>query len=203
MFAEGEPKDVSQIYFKLQRDREHAYQEKLKKRQTEKPAASEEIKPLSSNKTATMDGEFRFGLNTAQIVDFKVFNHEDVETYSLETGKKFKVWMKVIFHGEVKNPALGILIKNPQGQNLLGLHSYHEKRLNFGVKKEGDQLTVTFESLMLLNPGRYTMTLTISDHSSDYEYKSLDVRNNVVGIGVYKKTIAFGLIHNNCDITIE
>ena len=202
-FAEGQPKDVSQIYYKLQRDREHAYQERLKKRETEKVEKIEEQKPASTSKTATMDGEFRFGIKTAQIVDFKVFNHEDIETLSLETGKKFKVWMRIEFHGDVKNPAVGVMLRNPQGQNLLGIHSYHERRMDLGEKKEGDELSVTLESEMLLNPGNYTLSIGIADHNTDYDYRSIDVRNHIAGINVLGKGFCYGLIHNPGRIILE
>ncbi|OGL45994.1 MAG: hypothetical protein A2W05_01160 [Candidatus Schekmanbacteria bacterium RBG_16_38_10] len=139
----------------------------------------------------------------AEIVDFKVYNHEGIETMSLETGQKFRVWMKIEFYDEVKNPAVGIMIRNPQGQNLLGIHSYHERRMNFGEKREGDVLCVSLESVMILNPDNYTLSLGIADVESDYDFKSIDVRNNVAVIPVYGKQVFFGLIDNPGRIIIE
>lgn len=199
IFSEGSPKDVSQIYHKLQRDREHAYQERLKQKSKEV-----KIEKLSSEpKSGAMQGEFRFGLQTAQIMDFKIFNHEDVETLTLETGKRFKVWMKIAFHGDVANPSVGVMIRNPQGQNLLGIHSYHERRISFGAKKEGDELSVTLESEMLLNPGNYTLNIGVADHASDYDYKSIDVRNNIAAIAVYGEEFSYGLVHNPGKVSLE
>jgi lipopolysaccharide transport system ATP-binding protein len=208
IFAEGEPKDISQIYHKLQRDREHAYQERLKSRTKSVKKDSGEAPPenkknIASPKSDTGQEEFRFGLRTAKITDFKVYNHEDVETYSLESGKKFKVWMKIEFFGDVENPAVGVMIRNPQGQNLLGIHSYHGHRINFGEKKSGDMLSVTLESLMSLNPGRYTLNIGLADHRTDFDYDSIDIRNNVAGISVFGQEFTYGLINNPANITVQ
>jgi ABC-type polysaccharide/polyol phosphate transport system ATPase subunit len=202
LFAEGDPKEVSLVYHKLQRDREHEYQERLKKKSAA-PVAPTQPSKTASAKANTLQGEFRFGLQTAKIVDFKVLNHEGNETTMLETGKKFRVWMRIEFYGHVKNPAVGVMVRNPQGQNLLGIHSYHEKRMDLGEKNSGDVLNLTLESEMLLNPGKYILNIGIADHETDYEYKSIDVRNNICSIGVYGKSFVYGLIHNPGEVKLE
>jgi hypothetical protein len=95
------------------------------------------------------------------------------------------------------------MIRNPQGQNLLGIHSYHERRMDLGEKKEGDELCITLESEMLLNPGNYTMSIGIADHNTDYDYRSIDVRNHVARIDVLGKDFCYGLIHNPGKVTLE
>jgi len=96
-----------------------------------------------------------------------------------------------------------VMIRNPQGQNLLGIHSYHERRISFGEKKEGDELSVTLESEMLLNPGNYTLNIGIADHATDYDYKSIDVRNNIAAIAVYGQEFSYGLVHNPGKVSLE
>ena len=56
---------------------------------------------------------------------------------------------------------------------------------------------------MLLNPGSYTLSLGVADCVTDYDFKSLDARNNIESIVVYGKTFAYGLIHNNGKIIIS
>ncbi len=202
LFAEGSPKDVSLTYFELQRKREHEKQDRIKARPNrEKPKQVAAGK--QTFKTSRDENEHRFGSRVAEIIDFKVINDEENETLALETGKRFKIWMHIVFYGNVNNPAIGAMIRNPQGQNLFGMHTYHEKRMNLGAKTEGDILCISLESKMLLNPGRYTLSIGIADHSTDSDYQSVDSRNNVAVLDIFGKTFSYGIIHNDVDIAIE
>ena len=200
VYYHGAPKEVTLAYYKLQREREHARQGKVC------PIA--EIKPVTPRdsvqmKAETRDGEQRYGLQTARIVDYGVYNHNGDETVALETGRTFTVWMRVIFDGDVDNPCLGMMLRNLQGQNLLGVHSFHERRMNFGAKRQGDEIGVTFTGEMVLNPGKYTLNLGVSDHVTDLDFKSLDARNNIVVLDIFGKQFSYGLIHSNAEISVE
>lgn len=194
-FTQGMPKDVTLTYYQLQRELEHTRQGKVKAGPVipkKKATVKQQPDPVE---VKTQEGEQRYGLETAKIIDFKIYNHEGNETLALETGKIFSVWMRIVFYGDVENPSFGMMIRNPQGQNLLGVHSFHEQRMNFGRKKHGDEMDVTFESEMLLNPGKYTMNIGIADHVTDLEFKSLDVRNHIAALDVFGKEFSYGLIH--------
>jgi ABC-type polysaccharide/polyol phosphate transport system ATPase subunit len=197
IFAEGNPKDVTITYFELQRKREHqARSQQLRKTTV---AATEVAADFKSSKTSN---EHRFGSQVAQLVDYKILDHNGRETLALETGKEFKIWVRVAFNGEVTNPTVGVMIRNAQGQNLLGIHTYLERGMHLGKKGSGDELSAILESEMLLNPGKYTISIGIADHDTDLEYKSLDSRNNIVGIDVFGKSFSYGLIHNPSRVTV-
>lgn len=202
LFAEGFPKDVSLTYFELQKKRDHERQERLahqkNQNKTKQPATGQQ-----TFKTSRNDDEHRFGSRMAEITDFKVLNHEGKETLALETGQKFEIRLGIEFHGDVTNPAIGAMIRNPQGQNLMGIHTYHERRMELGNKKKGDVLYLTLESEMLLNPGRYTLSVGIADHVTDMEYKSIDSRNNIAVLDIYGKEFSYGMIHNRWQIRVE
>lgn len=206
LFCEGNPKDVTLTYYKLQREREHTRQGKLPSKPAEVANLAGITKappPPDSTKARTQEGEQRYGLEIAKIVDYRVLNHNGEETVALETGKAFTVWMRVVFDGDVENPCLGMMIRNLQGQNLLGIHSYHERRMNFGTRKNGDEMSVTFKGEMVLNPGKYTLNLGVSDHVTDFDFKSLDARSNLAVLDVFGKQFAYGLIHAKADILVE
>lgn len=203
IYVEGAPKEVSLAYYRLQREREHARQGKTSVRMVEPPKDKGQLEPQQSSVRAdAAPGEERFGLGTARIVDFRIYNHDDRETNALETGMKFSVRAEIEFYGNVQNPAVGVMFKNPQGQALLGIHSYCDNRVCFGAKKSGDRLVLTFESVMLLNPGTYLMNIGLADHETDHEYKNIDSRHNVASISVYGKEFSYGLI-NNPGIALE
>jgi len=198
VFAQGPPNEVTQSYFRLQREREHTRQEKTA---TANKPTGDSVKPLPQAEKKP-EGE-RFITGIAKITDFKVFNHDDEETVALKTGSKFSVWMRVVFGGGVENPCVGMMIKNLQGQNLLGVHSYHERRMCFGIKQPGDEMSVTFTCKMLLNPGRYMLNLAVSEHITDTEYKSIDIQNNIAVLEVFGKEFAFGLIDNDGSVVVK
>jgi len=198
LFAEGTAKDVCLSYFELQRQRENDRQERLTQSRQVMPQ-SHAASPKTF-KASQIDEERRFGSGAAEIVEFKVFNHEGLETYTLATGELFSIRVKIAFHEEVLNPAVGAMIKNPQGQNLMGIHTYHDKRISFGPKKAGDVLTVMFESEMSLNPGRYLLNIGTSHHASDYEYTINDSRHNVAALEVFGKVFSYGIINNRYSV---
>jgi hypothetical protein len=201
--TEGAPRHVTLSYHSLLREREHAKQGKKTPKHEKKPDKPAAVKQPDPAKAQTQEGEQRYGLGTAKIVDYRVYDHEGMETCAIETGKPFSVWMRVTFAGDVENPCFGMMLRNPQGQNLLGIHSFHERRMHFGAKKDGDEVDVIFEGDMLLNPGNYTLNLGVSDHVTDHEFKSLDARNPVAILEVYGKAFSYGLIHNQGRIVVE
>lgn len=197
----GTPKQVTLSYYRLQREREHARLDKGRLDGAGKgspaPAA-----PMASARAENQPGEERFGLGSAKIVDFAVLNEEGKETFALEAGARFSVRLEIEFLGEVKNPAAGVMFKTPQGQALLGIHSYHGNRIDYGPKQAGDRLSLVFEGTMHLNPGKYLMNVGIADHVSDLEYSNIDSRHNVASITVTARDFTWGLIHNS-GIVIE
>jgi len=200
----GPPKEVTLAYYRLQREREHARKEKTLVTQSliTENAKQAPVKRPGSSRAQTQPCEERFGIGLAKIVDFKVLNEDGIETDSLETGCKFSVKVDIEFNGEVKNPAVGVMFKTAQGQALLGIHSYHGNRIDYGPKKAGDHLSLIFESTMSINPGKYLMNIGIADHETDHEYTNIDSRHNVFSINVVGKEFSWGLI-NNSGIVIE
>lgn len=202
LFAEGNPKDVALIYYELQRKREHEHQEDAKRRSSQQ-AENTESRKTREFRSSRSEAESRFGNQAAEVVDFRIYDQEGNEAQALETGKRFKIDMDVLFHDDVENPAVGVMFRNPQGQNLLGIHSYLERRIPIDRKGKGDRFTATFESEMLLNPGKYTLSLGIADHMTEFDFQSVDVRNNVAAIEVYGKQFSYGLVHNPGTVTIN
>lgn len=198
----GSPKEVTLSYYRMQREREHARKEK----DLVKPALADQenpstVAPRVSARAQTQPGEERFGLGSAKIVDFAVFNDDGVETHTLVTGRRFSVKVDIEFSGEVKNPCVGVMFKTAQGQSLLGIHSYHGNRINYGPKKAGDRLSLIFESEMAINPGKYLMNIGIADHETDLDYKNIDSRHNIASINVIGKAFSWGLIHSSGCVT--
>lgn len=196
LFAQGRPAQVAMQYYELMRVSEHARQrnevagpERGAEVREELQAQVDEIRAKSA------EGEYRFGTGAARIVDYVVRNADGAETASLEIGKPFQVTVTVQFHDYVENVALGVMFRNAQGQNLMGMHSYVEHRVSFGAHDTGEQLAITCEQTMLLNPGDYLLSVGLADCRSDYDFTSLDNRSNLAKISVVGKPLGYGLVH--------
>jgi ABC-type polysaccharide/polyol phosphate transport system ATPase subunit len=203
IFTTGSPKNVGNAYYVLQREREQAKQnttgpssEKLKRENVPATAAA-------SSRSETLAGEKRFGTGSARIMDFKVYDHEQRETETLHTGKAFRVVIEVAFFEKVENPCFGLMVRSVQGQNLIGIHSYHNRRLNFGSRQGGDRMVVSFFGNMALNPGKYLLSLGVSDHTTDYDYTNIDARSNLLVLTVCGDVHPHSLIYDDGAIQVE
>jgi lipopolysaccharide transport system ATP-binding protein len=202
VFAEGEPARVALRYYDLVREAEHARQ-----RLAGVPAAEGEAvrRDLAAREAAIRDkpaeGEYRFGTQAATIVGFDVRNRDGAATESLRTGEPFSVAVRVRIAERVEHLTVGVMFRNAQGQNLMGMHSYHENRIVFGVHEPGETLEIVCAQTLLLNPGEYLMQLSVADHRSDHDFTVLDSRNNLARIHVFGPEVAYGLVHTQPAFT--
>jgi lipopolysaccharide transport system ATP-binding protein len=195
LFSSGRPAQIAMQYYELVREDEHTRQ-----RIAANPEQADDIRAEQQRREEAIRGkgtagEYRFGTGAARIVDYCVLDGEGRETSTLYVGKPFRVVTTIEFYDYVGNIAIGIMFRNAQGQNLMGMHSYVEHRVNFGPRDAGDRLEIGCEQMMLLNPGDYLLHISIADCRSDYDFTSLDYRNNLTKVTVVGKPLGYGLIH--------
>ncbi|MFQ3633489.1 Wzt carbohydrate-binding domain-containing protein, partial [Roseiflexus sp.] len=196
VFSHGRPAHVAMQYYELIREGEHARQrlttanaEQAERIRAELHWREQEIR------AKTDDSEYRFGAGAARITDYRVEDGTGRETFNLCVGEPFRVVVTVAFYDYVANLSIGVMLRNAQGQNLMGMHSFVEHRVNFGAHDAGETLTIAIEQVMLLNPGDYLLHISVADCRSDYDFTSLDYRNNLAKITVFGKPLGYGLIH--------
>lgn len=196
LFSSGRPARVAMQYYELVRESEHARQRLAASSAGDAEQVQHELRRREEEiKGKTGTGEYRFGTGAARIVDYCVMNAEGQETSALHVGEPFRIVVTVEFYDYVENIAIGVMFRNAQGQNLMGMHSYVEHRVNFGPHDAGDRLDIGCEQTMLLNPGDYLLHVSIADCRSDYDFTSLDYRDQLAKISVIGKPLGYGLIH--------
>jgi lipopolysaccharide transport system ATP-binding protein len=202
IYTQGKPKQVGLQYYEMMREREHTRQALAQASDDEKRRQAEER--LQSKhaeiRERTEEDEYRWGTGTAQITDFKIFDHEGHETESLESGRPFKIWIQVEFYGDVANPVFSVMFRNVMNQNLFGMHTYLMDRIDFGPQHQGDVLCVEFENNMWLNPSEYLLQIGVGDFRTEYDYDSLDVLNRAAKIDVYGPKLSYGVVHSTARI---
>jgi ABC-type polysaccharide/polyol phosphate transport system ATPase subunit/SAM-dependent methyltransferase len=196
MFSHGRPAQVALQYYELIRETEHARHRLAARSDVENRVIHEELQIKEDEIRGKTDrGEYRFGSGSAHIVDYRLTNSAGQEASALRIGETFTITVGVQFHSRVEHLALGVMFRNPQGQNLMGMHSFHNHRVDFGVYDAGDSVEISCEQEMLLNPGDYLLSIGIADCRSDYDFTSLDNRSNLTKISVFGKVVSYGLIH--------
>lgn len=196
LFAQGRPAQVAMQYYEVMRVSEHARQRDEATGAGRGAEAREELQAqLEEIRAKDQEGEYRFGTGGARIVDYVVRDADGAETASLQVGRPFTVTARVRADERIENLAIGVMFRNAQGQNLMGMHSYHEHRVSFGLLQPGQELEITCAQEMLLNPGDYLLSIGIADCRSDYDYTNLDSRSNLAKVSVVGKALAYGVIH--------
>lgn len=195
VFTHGRPAQVAIQYYEVMRESEHARQRRVAAPEAAAAIAVELHAREDEIRGKTGDGEYRFGTGAARILDVRVMQADGREAAALYVGRPFRVAAVVEFSDYVENLGIGVMFRNAQGQNLFGIHSFHEHRVNFGPHRAGERLEIVCEQTMLLNPGDYLLNIGIADCRSDFDFTSLDSRNNLLKISVVGKPLGYGLVH--------
>ena len=147
--------------------------------------------------------EYRFGVKTAEIVDFAFLDGDGRRTTLLTSGARYRCMMRMVAHKPVPPGACaGFLIRSAQGVDLFGTDTGRgENATELPLRQPGDIAEVTVDLAMWLAPGEYFMTFAIASRDGaklDCRFDALQFR--VVGAPrVYTTSIV-----NLCPIfTIE
>jgi ABC-type polysaccharide/polyol phosphate transport system ATPase subunit len=198
IFSEGKPQVVTLQYYQLYREQEHAAQAAQRSLSKEtKSAVAEHIRDMKEEiKAKDKLEDYCYGTGSAKIIDFAVLNSTDQETTILKSGERFKVRIEADFLEDVKNPCFGFIISNVASQNLMTVHTFHDGDIKFGSVKSGDSIKMEMETSMLLNPGRYLLSIGLAEHRTMTDFTNIDTRKNICSIEVYGKEHFHGMIHH-------
>jgi lipopolysaccharide transport system ATP-binding protein len=124
-----------------------------------------------------------FGNQKASIIKSALIGVES-KTSILSCGEKAELTLQIEAAENIDDLTIGVLIRDRFGQDIFGTNSHHL----VGVLKikEKAQCLATFEMLMSLGPGKYTVTLAL--HSQDnhidncYHWIDSDINFEVAGI---------------------
>lgn len=152
--AEGNAKEIVDLYKKLLVNQAEANQGVQTEEKTPEAAEAAEWKTMLSLNPEVLE----YGEREAEIIDFAILDEEGRITNSIEKGSRFRIRMKVLFHEAVQDPIFAYTIKNRLGTELTGTNTMYEK-VNIPPQKPGDIRTVSFEQEMELQGGEYLLSL--------------------------------------------
>ena len=165
--AEGNPKDMIDLYKRVMAGQEEAV---LEPAQASEEAPSETVvehveQPWPEtagqqwcNRMEQNPNLSSYGNGAATILDYCVIDQNHNITNVLSSGEYYTVRMKVQFHRKLSEPVLALTIRDKQGTDICGTNTMFED-FDTGSVAEGDVRIISFTQRMMLNGGEYLLCL--------------------------------------------
>ncbi|MCR5545740.1 MAG: ABC transporter ATP-binding protein [Lachnospiraceae bacterium] len=132
-----------------------------------------------------------YGDGTAEIVDFGIFDQNDLVTATIEKNTPFTLRVRVKFYEKVENPIFTYTWKNIQGVAITGTNTMYE-RIPTATAEAGDEYEVSFTQNMSLQGGDYLLSISCTGYDSGelcVHHRLYDVVN--VTVVSYQNTVGF------------
>lgn len=165
--AEGNPKDMIDLYKRVMAGQEEAV---LEPAQASEEAPSETVVERVEQPWPETAGQqwcnrmeqnpnlSSYGNGAATILDYCVIDQNHNITNVLSSGEYYTVRMKVQFHRKLSEPVLALTIRDKQGTDICGTNTMFED-FDTGSVAEGDVRIISFTQRMMLNGGEYLLCL--------------------------------------------
>ena len=144
----------------------------------------------------------RLGDGRARIAGFAVYDHTGHSTRALAVREKFRTDVEVQFLASLKNPHVGVALRDVHSRLLLGGHTLYEG-VELGPRQSGTSLRISFEMQMNLNPGKYLLLIGVAEHQDFANWKDCDTLFDLCEIQVYGKNRAWSLVDSPVTITVR
>jgi ABC-type polysaccharide/polyol phosphate transport system ATPase subunit len=140
------------------------------------------------------DNEIRFGNRKAEIVLIELFDVNGNSRRSYKNGEWALVKIHVLLHEDFKeNLVAGCVIKN-KFFDIFGTNTKWEE-INFGERKRGDTIIITFLQKLTINRGTYSVNVGIVLFKSDDDIEVLDRRYDCIFFNVTEDKNYSGIIN--------
>lgn len=196
--ADGKPKEVIDIYKKLLTGNMNA-QAILEGGEGIKV---EDVKDESwKSKLVCNPDVIEYGDKRVEIVDFAVIDKDNCISNTIAKGDSCTIKVKVHFNADIASPIIAFTIKNKQGVEIAGTNTDLEDQ-HLESKKEGLNLTISFNQKMLLQGGEYLLSFGCTGFEGD----SLTVYHrlyDICNIVVVENTRKVGFFDMESECSIE
>ena len=149
--AEGEPKEIVDLYKKL-----------LANRLSEEAGGAAVTGPDAGVKwqerMSRNPEKLEYGDGAAEITDYGIFDRKNELTNTIPKGEECTIRMKVRFRKDVQDPIFAFCIKNKLGIEITGTNTMIEDR-ETGLCRAGETRVVSFTQEVALQGGEYLLSL--------------------------------------------
>jgi len=212
-YAEGTPKEMVDLYKKLLVGADPAENATIN---DEDGALNEEN---FSGENTTKEGESfltdktwksnftinpninEYGDKEAEIVDFGIFDENNLPSSNIEKGTRFKVAYKVKFHRDIQMPIFTLTIKTLQGVDVTGTNTMYEKK-DVPLAKAGEEYEISFEQQMNLQGGEYLLSMSCTGYK-DGEFTAYHRLYDVLNLTVISSKNTVGFFDMNSQVEVR
>lgn len=197
LIAEGEPKEIVDLYKKVLVDQ----LDEDKSHESEDSTVDNNVSnKLKSDLLLKNTNFLEYGDKKAEIVDFYMTDDKNKITNTILKGKKFVIGMEVLFHEKVENPIFAFTIKNTKGLEITGTNTMIEKKFVHGNPK-GKKYHIKFEQEMNLQGDHYLLSLGVTGFIGD-EFTVYHRLYDIADVAVVsdKNTVGFYDMDSNVSV---
>jgi len=172
--AEGRPSDVINRYVGHVLERE---------RRTPRP------------ENAGLNSSYRHGDGSSQVLEVLMLDRQGDPANNIRTGEQVEVKVRARFLKPVREPVVGLLIRNRLGIDVFGTNTRLQQK-GLGSFEAGEELEVSFRFDCLLTQQEYTLTVA----TQHWDGSSQDWLDDVVSFRVVDSVETAGLVNLSTEI---
>jgi hypothetical protein len=131
-----------------------------------------------------------------------VFDSQGKATRALRVRDAARVDLAVRFHEALEAPQVGACLRDVKNRILVGGHTMYDDQ-PLGPVGAGEEITVTIEFDVLVNPGKYLLTFGVAEHVGAEEWRDCDVWFDYCEISVYGDARAWGEVNAPARISVR
>ena len=200
--AEGKPHDMIDLYKKILagHDIEKELNEKSIIEDIVKNGLTEDkVESWKSQMNINKDANI-YGDNTAEIIDFGIFDENKKLTSVIMKGEIFYIKEKIKINKKIINPIFTYTIKDKRGVELSGTNTMFEA-VDTKIAEDGDIYEVEFKQKMNLQGGEYLISMSCTSYEEN-EFKVHHRMYDVLGINVISNKNTVGVYDMESEVKV-
>lgn len=201
--AEGKPHDMIDLYKKILagHDIEKELNEKSIIEDIVKNGLTEDkVESWKSQMNINKDANI-YGDNTAEIIDFGIFDENKKLTSVIMKGEMFYIKEKIKINKKIINPIFTYTIKDKRGVELTGTNTMFEA-VDTKIAEDGDVYEVEFKQKMNLQGGEYLISMSCTSYEEN-EFKVHHRMYDVLGINVISNKNTVGVYDMESEVKVN
>lgn len=201
--AEGKPHDMIDLYKKILagHDIEKELNEKSIIEDIVKNGLTEDkVESWKSQMNINKDANI-YGDNTAEIIDFGIFDENKKLTSVIMKGEIFYIKEKIKINKKITNPIFTYTIKDKRGVELTGTNTMFEA-VDTKIAEDGDVYEVEFKQKMNLQGGEYLISMSCTSYEEN-EFKVHHRMYDVLGINVISNKNTVGVYDMESEVKVN
>ncbi len=147
------------------------------------------------------EGATVYGNGMASVVDFGIFDEEELLTSSIEKGTVFTVRSKVTFAEDIADPIFTFTIKNLKGTDVTGTNTMFEK-VPLALAKAGETYIASFRQRMQLQGGEYLVSIGCTGYRNG-EFTAYNRLYDICSLTVISDKNTVGFFDMESEVTVE